>query len=206
MFSTLSKLRLGQHQLPLKPSCTGARCQLVAACQLAMSHLTKAHCAEHTLLIAKQAVFLHGRATCVHVGSRTGNILLLLLAAAPGLFFASTSLLPSSFTMYLLTLAAAFVLEGRSLRVVVSAVVGVICGWTVAGRCAILPNTLGCLSLLQWHLLIDAVKIKQDVCLSPCTAWDSPPWPCTQKRSQAKLMWLEMPGQRKDVVSHQLSA
>lgn len=62
-----------------------------------------------------------------------GAILLLLLAVLPGMFFASTSLLPSSFTMYMLTAAAAFVLEGKPLQVVGAAMVGVVWGWPVAG-------------------------------------------------------------------------
>ena len=49
------------------------------------------------------------------------------------MFFAATSLLPSTFTMYMLTAAAAFVLEGRPRHVVATAIVGVIWGWPVAG-------------------------------------------------------------------------
>lgn len=72
-------------------------------------------------------------AACKQLGPRTGNILLLLLAAVPGLFFASTALLPSSFAMYCLTAAAAFVLEGRPRHVALCAIVAVVWGWPVAG-------------------------------------------------------------------------
>ena len=87
----------------------------------------------------------------MHTGPGVGNILLLLLAAAPGLFFASTSLLPSSFAMYLLTLAAAFALEARPLPVVASAVMAVIWGWPVAGGTTLSGSLASWLHLLVWQ-------------------------------------------------------
>jgi hypothetical protein len=52
------------------------------------------------------------------------------------MFSASTALLPSSFVMYSLTLAAAAVIDSKPLLVVVHAVLGVILGWIVAGALA----------------------------------------------------------------------
>ena len=47
-----------------------------------------------------------------------------LLLASAGMFAASTALLPSSFSMYALTAAAAAVMEGRPRLVILAAVVG----------------------------------------------------------------------------------
>ena len=57
----------------------------------------------------------------------------MLLLLVPGQLFASTALLPSSYTTYCLTAAAAYVMQGRPLRVVVVAVLGILWGWPVAG-------------------------------------------------------------------------
>ena len=73
------------------------------------------------------------RAACKHIGQKAAHIFLLLLCVSSGLFTSSTSLLPSSFTMYTLTAAAAAVLNTDHRRVVLYAVIGVIWGWAVAG-------------------------------------------------------------------------
>ena len=57
------------------------------------------------------------------------------------MFTSATSLLPSSFTMYTLTLSAAAVLNSDHRRVVLYAMLGVIWGWAVAGV-AFLPYAL----------------------------------------------------------------
>ena len=57
------------------------------------------------------------------------------------MFTSATSLLPSSFTMYMLTLSAAAVLNSDHRRVVLYAMVGVMWGWAVAGV-AFLPYAL----------------------------------------------------------------
>ena len=67
------------------------------------------------------------------MSGHTARQLLLLLLVLPGPLFASTSLLPSSFTMYFLTAAAAYVIEGRPLRVAMLGILGVLWGWPVAG-------------------------------------------------------------------------
>eukprot|EP00884_Botryococcus_braunii_P000529 jgi/Botrbrau1/10477/Bobra.0133s0083.1 len=72
------------------------------------------------------------------VGRREAVYLLIFLVSSSGMFAASTALLPSSFTMVALTLAAAAVLRSKPLQVVVAAVVGVVWGWAVAGL-AFLP-------------------------------------------------------------------
>lgn len=50
----------------------------------------------------------------------------------PGMFAASTALLPSSFAMYAMTMAAASVISGRPQEVVPLAAVGIVWGWIVA--------------------------------------------------------------------------
>ena len=67
------------------------------------------------------------------MSAHTARQLLLLLVLLPGPLFACTSLLPSSFTMYFLTAAAAYVMEGRPLRVAALGILGVLWGWPVAG-------------------------------------------------------------------------
>lgn len=136
----------------------------------------------------------------MHVGARTGNILLLLLAAAPGLFFASTSLLPSSFTMYLLTLAAAFVLEGKSLRVVACAVVGVICGWTVAGGCTALLETSSPFPVVQLHVGLITVNNKGWGYLPACGCKCSMEF-VARMTGQSEFWWLKVALQCSDVFS-----
>lgn len=65
--------------------------------------------------------------------SRTvSTIFLTLLSVSSGLFVSSSSLLPSSFTMYAVTLAAAAVLDGNMHLAIDSSVIGVLWGWCVA--------------------------------------------------------------------------
>ena len=66
---------------------------------------------------------------------------LFFLTFSSGMFAASAAFLPSSFTMYALTAAAAGVLQGRVHTVIFIAVIGVIWGWCVAGV-AFLPYAL----------------------------------------------------------------
>jgi alpha-1,2-mannosyltransferase len=73
------------------------------------------------------------RATREHGGSKTAQLLLWLLVFNAGMFAASTALLPSSFVMYAITLAAAAVIDNRPLLVVVHGSLGVMLGWVVAG-------------------------------------------------------------------------
>ena len=73
------------------------------------------------------------RAVRDYAGARTAQLLLLLLAASAGMWAAATALLPSSFVMYFVTLAAAGVLDNRPLLVVVASVIGILLGWPVAG-------------------------------------------------------------------------
>ena len=54
------------------------------------------------------------------------NSFLLLLCVSAGMFVSSTGFLPSSFTMYALTAAAAAVLEGRPYPAIAAAVIGAI--------------------------------------------------------------------------------
>lgn len=59
-------------------------------------------------------------------------MLLALLAVLPGMFAASTALLPSSFTMYAMTTATAGVLLDSPALVIAAAAVGIVWGWVVA--------------------------------------------------------------------------
>ncbi|KAL4446276.1 hypothetical protein ABPG77_003083 [Micractinium sp. CCAP 211/92] len=69
------------------------------------------------------------------------HCLLLFLCTTSGMFASSTSMLPSSFTMYALTAAAAGMMEGSPYRVIAAAAIGVVWGWCVAGF-AFLPYAL----------------------------------------------------------------
>ncbi|KAI7842794.1 hypothetical protein COHA_003540 [Chlorella ohadii] len=81
------------------------------------------------------------RAVAARYRPALAHCLLLFLCGSSGLFAASTAMLPSSFTMYALTAAAAGMLEGRPYAVILAAAVGVVWGWCVAGF-AFLPYAL----------------------------------------------------------------
>lgn len=81
------------------------------------------------------------RAAHKHISPNIARTLLLLLCVSSGMFTSSTSLLPSSFTMYALTAASAAILNSDHRRVVLYAMVGVIWGWAVAGV-AFLPYAI----------------------------------------------------------------
>lgn len=84
--------------------------------QATMLHPLSAH-SLHTPLSCCRAVAARYRPALAHC-------LLLFLCASSGLFAASTAMLPSSFTMYALTAAAAGMLEGRPYAVILAAAVG----------------------------------------------------------------------------------
>ncbi|KAK9846490.1 hypothetical protein WJX81_005211 [Elliptochloris bilobata] len=73
------------------------------------------------------------RATREAVGGWTAHLLLALLASSAGMFVSASGLLPSAFAMCCLTAAAAAVLAGRPLRVIVAGAAGLVWGWPVAG-------------------------------------------------------------------------
>lgn len=73
------------------------------------------------------------RAVHRHISPSIAKMFLLLSCTSSGMFTSATSLLPSTFTMYTLTLAAAAMLNSDHRRVVLYAMVGVIWGWAVAG-------------------------------------------------------------------------
>jgi alpha-1,2-mannosyltransferase len=64
------------------------------------------------------------RAIDKRVSPAIARTFLLLLCVSSGLFAASTSLLPSTFTMYWLTFAAAFIMESKLALVILTSVVG----------------------------------------------------------------------------------
>ncbi|GAA0166602.1 glycosyltransferase [Lithospermum erythrorhizon] len=74
-------------------------------------------------------------------GKRIASYALAMLCLASGCFFASTSLLPSSFSMYAMSLASAFYLFEKPAMAVASAATGVILGWPFA-ILAFLPVTI----------------------------------------------------------------
>ena len=72
------------------------------------------------------------------MGPTAANLLLFFLTFSTGLFVSATSLLPSSFAMYMLAGAASSVLDGQAGRTIVFAVACVTWGWPVAGQYALL--------------------------------------------------------------------
>lgn len=64
------------------------------------------------------------RAVAARCRPAVARCLLLFLCSAAGLFAASTALLPSTFSMYAMTAAAAAVLEGRPFATIAAAVIG----------------------------------------------------------------------------------
>jgi len=88
------------------------------------------------------------------VGARAAHVLLLLLCVSPGMFCASSALLPSSFTMYCLTVATAATLLRHHHVVVAASAVGALLAWPFAAL-AVLPL---CLQALKSERL-RAVKL-----------------------------------------------
>lgn len=73
------------------------------------------------------------RATRDYAGVSTSNKLLVLLTFSCGMFTSSTSLLPSSFAMYMVTWAASSVIRQKKSQLVFAAVACVVWGWPVTG-------------------------------------------------------------------------
>ena len=73
------------------------------------------------------------RAVAARYRPAVARCLLLFLASAAGLFAASTAMLPSTFTMYAMTAAAAAVLEGRPYVTIAAAVIGEARRWLKVG-------------------------------------------------------------------------
>ncbi|KAK4484676.1 hypothetical protein RD792_007265 [Penstemon davidsonii] len=74
-------------------------------------------------------------------GKRLASYTLAMLCLASGCFFASTSFLPSSFSMYAMSLSSAFFLFEKPAAAVATAVTGVILGWPFS-ILAFLPVTV----------------------------------------------------------------
>eukprot|EP00899_Mesostigma_viride_P024385 jgi/Mesvir1/5130/Mv15282-RA.1 len=70
-------------------------------------------------------------------GRKLAVTTLAILCCSSGMAVASTGFLPSSFTMYFITLAAACVLRQRCRAAVLAVVLGVVLGWPFAGFSAI---------------------------------------------------------------------
>jgi alpha-1,2-mannosyltransferase len=101
----------------------------------------------------------------------TSNIFLSFLVVSSGMFAASAALLPSSFTMYALTAAAAAVIAGKHSYVIFSAVIGVIWGWCVAGV-AFLPYAFWILTTARLLPAIGTLFIALIATLAPLAVAD----------------------------------
>lgn len=103
-------------------------------------------------------------------GKRLASYTLAMLCLTSGCFFASTSFLPSSFSMYAMSLSSALFLFGKPAMAVSVAAVGVILGWpfsvlaflpvtfyslTKRFKQAFLSGAMTSLSLLVLSLLVD---------------------------------------------------
>jgi len=99
------------------------------------------------------------------------NIFLFFIVISSGMFAASAALLPSSFTMYALTAAAAAVIAGKHSYVIFSAVIGVIWGWCVAGI-AFLPYALWILTAARLLPAIGTLLTALVATLMPLAAAD----------------------------------
>ena len=91
-----------------------------------------------------------------YVGRTSATYTLALLCVVPGMFAASTALLPSSFAMYAMTAAAASVIGGKPLEAVPIAAVGILWGWIVAAL-AFVPYALYVLAAAP---LVDSVQVR----------------------------------------------
>ncbi len=90
------------------------------------------------------------RAVRRQYSAAASNGFLVLLCLTAGMFVSSTGFLPSSFTMYALTAAAAGVLEGKPYRVIIAAVIG---AWALGASPTEVPS-LGVLLASHARLLV----------------------------------------------------
>ncbi|KAK6132645.1 hypothetical protein DH2020_033597 [Rehmannia glutinosa] len=89
-------------------------------------------------------------------GKRLASYTLAMLCLASGCFFASTSLLPSSFSMYTMSLSSALFLFGKPAASVAVAATGVILGWPFS-ILAFLPVTIFSLLRRFKHAFLSGV-------------------------------------------------
>ena len=132
--------------------CKLAKLRCTCTCNLELLKLVNGESDSMAEVLLDKAACLHTAQKCLvllsdcravhrHISPNIAKTFLLLLCTSSGMFTSATSLLPSSFTMYTLTLSAAAVLNSDHRRVVLYAMVGVIWGWAVAGV-AFLPYAL----------------------------------------------------------------
>ncbi|XP_057795963.1 dol-P-Man:Man(6)GlcNAc(2)-PP-Dol alpha-1,2-mannosyltransferase [Salvia miltiorrhiza] len=89
-------------------------------------------------------------------GKRLASYTLAMLCLASGCFFASTSFLPSSFSMYAMSLSSALYLFDKPAAAVLSAATGVILGWPFSVL-AFLPLTIFSLKKRFKHAFLSGV-------------------------------------------------
>ncbi|KAH6795756.1 hypothetical protein C2S51_036742 [Perilla frutescens var. frutescens] len=89
-------------------------------------------------------------------GQRLASYTLAMLCLASGCFFASTSFLPSSFSMYAISLSSALYLFEKPAAAVVTAATGVIVGWPFSFL-AFLPLTIFSLKKRFKHAFLSGV-------------------------------------------------
>ncbi|KAL3821250.1 hypothetical protein ACJIZ3_007155 [Penstemon smallii] len=89
-------------------------------------------------------------------GKRLASYTLAMLCLASGCFFASTSFLPSSFSMYAMSLSSAFFLFEKPAAAVATAATGVILGWPFS-ILAFLPVTVYSLVRRFKHAFVSGV-------------------------------------------------
>ncbi|CAI5489614.1 unnamed protein product [Closterium sp. Naga37s-1] len=77
------------------------------------------------------------RAVPAGIGERVGVCGLLLLCFCSGNFLASTTFLPSTFSMYAITWATSLTIQGRLAAATAAAAAGVLLGWPFAGLAAL---------------------------------------------------------------------
>ncbi|CAI5975209.1 unnamed protein product [Closterium sp. NIES-65] len=77
------------------------------------------------------------RAVPAGIGERVGVCGLLLLCFCSGNFLASTTFLPSTFSMYAITWATSLTIQGRPAAATAAAAAGVLLGWPFAGLAAL---------------------------------------------------------------------
>ncbi|KAF2286113.1 hypothetical protein GH714_010468 [Hevea brasiliensis] len=109
-------------------------------------------------------------------GKRLASYALAMLCLTSGCFFASTSFLPSSFSMYAMSLSSGLFLLGKPAMAVIVAAVGVILGWPFS-ILAFLPVTFYSLArrfkqtflagAVTSIVLLGYIKVRKQKCLVP---------------------------------------
>ena len=114
------------------------------------------------MLVVHMGVFLF-RAVTKHFGANTGRLTLCFLIFGSGMFVAGTAFIPSTFAMYLVTLAVAGWFTNQLSLAVFGIAAAAIVGWPFAAALGLVfclwPVVLGYCQLTRVHVSVFSTKV-----------------------------------------------